>query len=57
MYVFWVFYFIAKLYIFFISLAIAFLVCFLNLLCNNAFEQGHLEQWCYINAFIIIIII
>ena len=25
--------------------------------CNSAFEQGHLEPWRYINAFIIIIII
>ena len=25
--------------------------------CNNAFEQGHLEPWRYINAFIIVIII
>ena len=24
--------------------------------CNSAFEQGHLEPWRYINAFIIIII-
>ena len=25
--------------------------------CNSAFEQGHLESWCYITAFIIIITI
>ena len=25
--------------------------------CNSAFEQGHLEPWRYINAFIIIIIL
>ena len=26
----------------------------LNLLCNSAFEQGHLELWWYRNSFIII---
>ena len=28
-----------------------------RIICNSAFEQGHLEPWRYINAFIIIIII
>ena len=30
---------------------------FLFFACNSAFEQGYLEPWRYINAFIIIIII
>ena len=51
----YVVYFFIFIYIF-ISLPLA-LYFFLNFLCNSAFEQGHLEPWRYINAFIIIIII
>ena len=36
---------------------ITFSFCTVFLSCNSAFEQGHLELWRYINAFIIIIII
>ena len=42
------------LYIF-ISLPLFFFTVFFTF--NIAFEQGHLEPWRYINAFIIIIII
>ena len=48
--------FLGFIYIF-ISLPLAFLPCFFNLLCNSALEQGHLEPWRYGYAFIIIIII
>ena len=46
----WFFYF---LYIIFISLHLAFSLCFFNLLCNCAFEQSHLEPWRDIKASII----
>ena len=44
---------------FFISYNIfyIFTMFFLNLLCNNTFEQGDLKPWRYRNAVIIIIII
>ena len=44
---------------FLISLPLVFLLFFFTVFftCNSAFEQGHLEPWRYINAFIIIILL
>ena len=45
-------------YIFYIfTFSIFSMFFFKNLVCNSAFEQGHLEPWRYKNACIIIIII
>ena len=43
------------LYNYFYIITFSFFYCFVT--CNSAFEQGHLEPWRYINAFIIIIFI
>ena len=40
--------------IYFVIITFSFFTVFFT--CNSAFEQGHLEPWRYINAFIIIII-
>ena len=50
MYVFYTFFILY----FFISLPLVFFTVFFA--CNSTFEQGHMEPWRYINAFIIIII-
>ena len=51
---------------FFFFIHFSFILCFLYfsfifnfyfVACNSAFEQGYLEPWRYMNAFIIIIII
>ena len=46
-------------YTFFLYIIFFYIFTFIHLFfaCNSAFEQGHLEPWRYINAFIIIIII
>ena len=43
--------------LFYITLPLVLLLCFFNFLCISAYEQGHLEPWYYINAFIIIVIV
>ena len=45
------------LYIFLLYYVFYIFPLFLFFACNSAFEQGYLEPWRYINAFIIIIII
>ena len=49
---FYTFFFYIILYILYI-----YLYYYYYFACNRAFEQGHLEPWRYINAFIIISII
>ena len=51
-------FYLGFLYIFYIIYFYIFTFSFFTVFfaCNSAFEQGHLEPWRYINAFIIIII-
>ena len=55
MYVFILFYFFFYIIYFYIFTFSCFFTGFVA--CNSAFEQGHLEPWRYINAFIIILLL
>ena len=58
MFLFFLFFYLFFIFIHFSFILYVFYIfpLFLFFACNSAFEQGYLEPWRYINAFIIIII-